>query len=101
MAAMLHAQDRLQQLLIVGFAVDRVNGRGVDDQQRRRVEVVEKAGISVAKTLEVVLLDELLVWNAAIRHALQQDLRRSLQVDDQVRRRRIELERVRDLVVQA
>ena len=52
MAAVLHAQDRLQQLLIVGFAVDRVNGRGVDDQERRRIEVVEKASVSVAETLE-------------------------------------------------
>ena len=91
MAAVLHAQNRLQQLLIVGFAVDRVNGRRVDDQKRRCIEVVEKTSVGVAETLEILGLDELLVRNAASRHALEQDLCRGLQVDDQVRRRRIEL----------
>src|SRR5262245_47149063 len=100
MAAMLHAQDRLQQLLIVGFAVDRVNGRGVDDQQRRRIEIVEEASVRVSETFEIVRLDQLLVRNAATRHALQQNLRRRLQINDQIRCRRIQLERVRDLVVE-
>src|SRR5688572_10365726 len=54
MAAVLHAQDRLQQVLIVGFAVNRVNGRRIDDEQRCRIEVIEKTGVSVAEPLEVL-----------------------------------------------
>src|SRR5918993_1619541 len=100
MPAMLHAQYALQQLFIVGFAVDRVNGRRIDDQKRSSIEVIEKSRVGVAEALEVLGLDELFVRNAAVGHSLQQDLSRSLQIHNQIRRRRIELQRICDLVVE-
>ena len=100
MPPVLDSQDRLQQLLIVGFAVNRVDRRRVHDQERRRVEVVEEPRVRFAEPLEIFRVDQLLVRNAAHRDAPHQHARRRLQVDDEIGRRRIELERIRHLLVQ-
>src|SRR5690606_38197329 len=89
-----------QQLLIVGFAMDRIDRSGIDDQERRLVIVVEESRVGFAEPLEIVLLDELLVSDAALRDALEQHGRRRLQIHDEVRLRRIKGELLRYLSVQ-
>src|SRR5262245_33824521 len=54
----LHAHDRLEQILVVGFAMDRIDRGRVDDQQRRLVELVEEFRVRLAESLEILLIDQ-------------------------------------------
>src|SRR5690606_26298346 len=92
--------DRAEQLAIVRFAVKRVDRGRVHDQERRLVEVVEEARVRLAEPLEVALLGLLLERDAAGSDPFQQHARRRLEIDHEVRLRRLDLQRGRDLIVE-
>ena len=42
-------RDRPEQVRIIGFAADRVDGFGIDDQERRPVEIVEESELETLR----------------------------------------------------
>ena len=72
--------------------MNRVNVGGVHDQQRCGVELVEELGICAAETLEVILVEKLLVRNTPARDASAEHARRCLQIDYEIGLGRIELQ---------
>ena len=56
-----HPFDGRQQLVVVTLVADRVDGGGIDDEQRRRVELVEEARVGLVEPLEIAAIDVLLV----------------------------------------
>ena len=71
---------------------DEVEPLAVDDQQRRVLVLVEVAAVGVGEPGEVVRRDRPLVLDPALVHAVDQRLDRRLQVDHEVRRRRLGLQ---------
>jgi len=50
--------DLLKKLFVIRVIIDRVNLRGIDDQQWAIVIVVEKPGIGIRQTLDICALDK-------------------------------------------
>ena len=80
--------------------VDEVQPLAIDDQQRRVVVLVEIPAVRVGEPRQVRFRDRALVGNAAPMHPLDQRGHRCLQIDHQVRRRRLRLEMRINLVVE-
>src|SRR5262249_19771721 len=69
---LLHALDRTKQLVVIALVVHRVDGRGVHDEQRRVVVLMEEARIGFVQSCEVLTIDRLLVRDAALGNSFQQ-----------------------------
>ena len=63
-AAAAHARNGREQLGKIGLAVDWIDRRGIDDQQRGGLIFVKEARIGGVQTLQVAAIDELLIRNA-------------------------------------
>src|SRR5579875_2980113 len=59
-AAPPHPPDGRQQLVIIRRVVDGIDRGRVDDEKRRRIELMEEAGIRLVQANQVVPLDVLL-----------------------------------------
>ena len=79
---------------------DEVDFARIHDQQRRRVVAVEEACVGIDQALQILALHALLVANAAPRDALLQHVDRGLQVNHQVRDRRVDREALVYLLIQ-
>src|SRR5690606_6517576 len=64
------------------------------------IEIIKESRVGIAQPFQIVLFDLLLITDPAARDAAHQHVRRSLQIHDEIRRRRIEIERSRHLIVQ-
>src|SRR5208282_2427653 len=82
---------RKQQLEVIRL-FDEVEALAVDDQQRCVLVLVEVSAVGVGQPRQVMFRDAALVVDAALVHALDQGAHRGLEVDDEVRGRRLGLE---------
>ena len=80
--------------------VDEVQPLAVDDQHRAVGVIVEVARVGFRQAAQVVVVDAGLDGVAAFLHAMHQRIDGSLQVDHQVRHRRLRLHVQEDLVVE-
>ena len=79
------------ELIEVLLARDRVDRGRVHDQKRRGFVLVKEARVGFVQPRKVRALDALLKIDAAARDALQQHIDRGLQVDDEIRFRRVNI----------
>src|SRR6185312_3565274 len=96
----LHAADGGQKLFVIGGIGERIDGGRIDDEQGRGLELMEEARIRFVEAYQVVALDVLLIADAAPRDPLEQHVDRRLQVNHEIRLRRLHVEPRVDLLVQ-
>src|SRR6056297_399523 len=101
LAPAFHAADALQKIEIVLIPVHRIDARGVDDQQRPRVVTMKVIEVGLGQSPQVVGTHHLLIGDAASPDTIHQRLHGRLEVDDQVRGRRVERQALIDLLVEA
>src|SRR5882672_3374512 len=100
LAVAAHRARALDEQVEVVVLAHEIEPLGVHDQHGTRAVMVEETAVAVGEQGEIFPGDRPLEFYAAPAHAFVQDLRLSLQVDDQIGLRGLRLERVVYLLVQ-
>src|SRR5216683_614831 len=86
-----HALDEQVEVAILAHEVELFR---IHDQDGAPVEMIEKTVEAVREQGEILIGDRPLEFYPAAAHPLEQDLRLRLEVDDEIRSRRLRLQRI-------